>query len=445
MDSDSDSDSDTHFSEDSEETDINEEELFNTRLQRIRENNPETTSLYAGGDDNHIHNLSNEVWEQLGRDISNNTYFKSLNLNSGALSSYQVTCLFRGLTSSNSIEDMQLYNNGFSVAGLRSMVPFLQNATNLNYLDLDDNNIQSEGFNMMFRSLRDSPIETLRCSRCSLESIEIDKEHMPHNLQHLHLDGNNINTDGCRELAKLLQDGNTTLTTLNLNHNNIDDDGVEILVDALQNNTSLKILYLKGNNEISIEGMKACLRLVNNISSIKANLKSNHTLRNLLVNDVEYESINPVENIQLQKICGALAINSKHKNDPEAAGRAKVMQTQLHSVKRAELTNLLGVTRSLCSEINPLHLPEVLALVGLHHGQEELYVALKSSIAGVISTVNRKECIQQRRTCLVAELAELDAELAAINESELDVVEIGSGESRSSKRRRKWWWGLWDR
>ena len=64
-------------------------------------------------------------------------------------------------------------------------------------------------------------------------------------------------------------------------------------------------------------------------------------------------------------------------------------------------------------------------------------VALKSSIAGVISTVNRKECFRQRRAYLVAELAELDAELAAINESERDVVGVESGESRSSKRRRK--------
>ena len=93
----------------------------------------------------------------------------------------------------------------------------------------------------------------------------------------------------------------------------------------------------------------------------------------------------------------------------------------------------------LYDEINPLHLPEVLSLIGQHQGQGELYVALKSSIAGVISTVNRKECFRQRRAYLVAELAELDAELEAINESERDVVGVESGESRSSKRRRKWW------
>jgi len=429
------SDSDTHFSEDSEETDINEEELFNTRLQRIRENNPETTSLNenAEGEDNFIHNLSNEVWEQLGRDIANNIYFKSLVLYSGALNDQKMKFLFRGLTRSNIIRDMQLFENGFSVAGVRSMVPFLQNATNLNYLDLDDNNIQSEGFNILFSALRNKPIETLRCSRCFLESIEIDIDCFPKRLTTLHLDGNNINADGCRELVKLLERGESSLTALHLDNNNIDDDGVEILVDALRNNTSLEVLYLMENDGISVEGMKACLRLLNDISCINATLQSNHTLIDIYIDVTDHDQGEVVQT----HIGTATSINERNQYNPEAAGKEKVIQTQLHSGKRAKLADLQGVTRSLYSDINPLHLPEVLALVGLHHGQRELYVALKSSIAGVISTVNRKGCIQQRRAYLVAELEELDAELEAINESERDAVGIESDESRSSSKRRR--------
>eukprot|EP00984_Skeletonema_dohrnii_P019635 scaffold9441_cov77-Skeletonema_dohrnii-CCMP3373.AAC.1 len=433
-----DSDSD-HFSEVSD----NDEEVFNTHLQRFREhiliNDPGTTSFHAGSDDD-THYISNEVWEQLGRDISNNTYFESLNLNSGALNDDRISFFFRGLTRSNTIGHMELYKNGLSAVGVLSMVPFLQNANNLKYMDLDDNNIQSEGFNVLFRALRSSPIETLRCSRCSLDSIEIDKEHIPDNLQNLHLDGNNINTDGCRGLATLLQRGESSLTQLHLDHNYIDDDGVEILVNALRNNTSLKDLYLSNNNAISIEGMKACFRLVNDISCINATLQSNHTLR-----DIYIETDHDQGDVVQTHIGTATLINERNQYNPEAAGKEKVIQTQLHSGKRAELAYLQGVNRSLYSEINPLHLPEVLALVGQHHGQELLYVALKSSIAGVISTVNRKECIQQRRAYYAAKLEELDAELEAINESERDVVGIGNDESRSSKRRRKWWWGLWDR
>ena len=93
-------------------------------------------------------------------------------------------------------------------------------------------------------------------------------------------------------------------------------------------------------------------------------------------------------------------------------------------------------------EIDPLHLPEVLRLVGNNQCQGDLYTALKSSIAGVISTVNRKECLKQQRGYHNAIIAEhsakveaIDAELAAIEAAEGSVLHIGS-ESRSNKRRR---------
>ena len=74
---------------------------------------------------------------------------------------------------------------------------------------------------------------------------------------------------------------------------------------------------------------------------------------------------------------------------------------------------------------------------GRHHGQGELYAALKSSIAGVISAVNRKEFIQQQMSYYATRLEELGAELAAINEAEANAVEIGSvSPSNSGKRRR---------
>ena len=112
----------------------------------------------------------------------------------------------------------------------------MQNANNLLELHLDYNNIQSEGFNVLFRALRDSPIEMLRCGNCDIKSIEIDKNDVPNNLRFLSLSRNSINADGCREISKLLQGGDSTLTTLSLVDNKIDDEGVTILADALQSN-----------------------------------------------------------------------------------------------------------------------------------------------------------------------------------------------------------------
>jgi len=275
MDSDNDSSSDhSDPSVDEEE----EERKWLAELQRIRENSYYTTDLDARGSHSYIQNMTDEDWEELGRDISNSTRLVSLNAGAGALNDHKMASLFRDLTESSSIRIMELYDNGLSVVGVRSMVPFLQNASNLVYLDLEDNNIQSEGFNMLFRALRDIPIEELFCSGCGIDSIEIDSEHISKHLKRLHLNKNIINADGCRELSKLLQGGASTLTDLFLNNNEIDDNGVEILVNSLQRNTSLEALSLRGNDAISNQGNEMLLKLVNNISSIEATLQSNHTL-----------------------------------------------------------------------------------------------------------------------------------------------------------------------
>ena len=322
------------------------------------------------------------------------------------------------------------------------MVPFLQNANNLTHLSLDSNNMQSEGFNLLLRALRDSPVEKLDCQYCNIESIEIDSEIKPKHLKQLYLDYNNINAAGCRELAKVLQGGDAILTSLHLPGNMIDDEGVGVLVDSLQNNTSLRELYLQENDGISKQGKVMLLKLVNDISSINATLQSNHTLRNITFTS------DPDEQIQ-RYIIMATEINNVTIGNELDAGIVKVIQMQLDSVERAELAEIQGVSHSVYSEIDPLILPEVLAVVGLNYEQGELYVALKSSIAGVISTVNRKECLKQRiaeqraivaeyRTKIEAAEADIEAaeaEIKAFEAMEVHVMDNVSA-SRSKKRRR---------
>ena len=167
---------------------------------------------------------------------------------------------------------------------------------------------------------------------------------------------------------------------------------------------------------------------MNDISNIKATLRSNHTLLKIFcINTM----IDP-DKIQGQ-IDNATCINVEY--SPGEVGREKLIQLQLDSKIRARLAGLQGVSHSFYSEINPLHLPEVLSIVGRRHGRKELYVALKSSIAGVISTVNRKACILKKRDYYLAKVELLNAELAAIEAAEVDAVHVGS-KSRSSKRRR---------
>ena len=415
-------------------------------VQRIKENDPHTTVIKWSGmerNDYFIQSMTNKEWEELGRDIANNTHLKDLTLNESALNLRAPSFLFRGLTRSSSIKQMNLNNNRLSATGVRSMVPFLQNANNLTSLDLDNNNIQSEGFNELFRALRYSPIEMLHCDRCGIGSIEIDRDHIPKHLTFLRLNDNSINTDGCRGIAKLLQGDDSTLSNLYLYGNKIDDNGVGILVDALQNSNSLTTLNLSENYGISKQGMTMLLKFVNDISSIKATLESNHTL------DLYCKKISFNADKEIQRHIGeAMTISRNNISNPEAAGREKVIQTQLNSVKRAELADLQGVNQSLYNEIDPLHLPEVLSLVGHHHGHGELYVALKSSIVGLFSTVNMKKCMQKKKEYHVAKAAEhaaiaaehrakaeeIDAKLATMDQAaEANQVDV---DSQSNKRRR---------
>ena len=411
-------------------SDEDEGESWDETLQRIKRNDPSVKSLVSGSDD--IQNMTNEELEELGRDIANNTHLTDLHLCLAALNDHRISCLFRGLKRTSSIKEFELYGNLFGIAGVRSMVPFLQNANNLNNLDLDANNIQSEGFNVLFRALSDSPIAQLYCSICGIESIEIASEHAPKQLKRLFLNCNNINADGCTEVAKLLQGGNATLERLYLRDNKIDDEGVEILTNALRSNTSLNGLDLRGNVDISDQGQTMLLKLVNDISSIEATLQSNHTLEFI------FSGADLFRGIRL-----AMEINMKNKRNPEAAGRKKVIQTQLHSETRAQLAEIQGVNHSLYSEINPLHLPGVLELVGRCHGLGELYIALKSSMAFLISTENKKECIRQqmayhkkRMAHHTEKLEELGTKLAAIEAADESATLSFGSESRSIKKRR---------
>ena len=185
------------------------EQELRDNLQRIKANDPNKTSIHIDGTDGeHVQNIKYEDWEEIGRDINNNTHLEELYLDGALISSYddqshdhKMTALFRGLTMSSSIRKVSLGENDFDIHGIWSMVPFLKNATILTSLSVSRNNIGSEGFYALFLALSDSPIESLYCNYCGIESIEIDCDHIPKNLRQLFLNGNRINADGCRELT----------------------------------------------------------------------------------------------------------------------------------------------------------------------------------------------------------------------------------------------------
>ena len=447
-------------------------EHFDRDLPRARNNDPNVYNLNARGNYHTIMNMTDDDWEDIGRDISNNTHLEILCL-SGSLNDRTALFFFRGLTGSRSIAHFDLKDNEFSSAVVRAMDQFLQNAPELEQLELEGNNIGSEGFNLLMRSLHDNPIVVLECSccgitssieiekvptnlqelnltdnniqsegfnlllrslpgikdlhcnYCGIDSFSIDRDSFPRELFALGLSGNNITADGCRQLSFLLQREDSELQYMELINNKIDDEGVAVLVNALRVNESLGTLLLRDNNGISRNGQIMLLKLVADLSSIEATLDSNHFLEEIDLDDIDPEVTKYIDQITRMN----RGNYSRTRNYYE-----KVIKTQLDSKIRTELARLQGVEHSLYSEINPLHLPEVLSLVGCRFESGELFVALKSSIADVISTVNRKLCVQQRRAYHAAMVKELDAELAEIEAAERG--EDNGNETQGRKRQR---------
>ncbi len=72
------------------------EEDFQRSLVSIRENDPYMTEFNLWGHDNRAQNFTDVDWEQLGRDIVNNTYIKELSLHIGVLSDHKKCLLYFG-------------------------------------------------------------------------------------------------------------------------------------------------------------------------------------------------------------------------------------------------------------------------------------------------------------------------------------------------------------
>ena len=433
--------SDYHSSSEEEESSLDGSDVvymvgterdFLSDLISMRENDQRVKTFITDDSFDWIRTMTDEDWEQLGRDISNSSYLRKLVM-FNYFDDDNMSPFFRGLTRSSSIRRLSLpfEENYICLDGIQSMLPFLQNASNLLELNMTGNNgnIISEGFSLLFRALSESPIKKITFNNFHMDSFEIDDAYVPNNLVILDLNGNKINAVECRQIAKLLRREDATLEELHLGQNEIDDEGISILANALQTNTSLSLMNLHGNEEITIEGMKLLLKLINDISSIKATLQSNHTLHSMSFPE-SFESIPMFETEIVREIKQIFRMNEYPWSNPDRTGKRKVILTQLDSKRRAKMCRLQGLgddTKSPYTELGPLLLPEVLEIVGKHHGLREFYESFRVRVADLWTTVNRKKVVQQRRDeiskqmeALAKEKKELDTELELIEQEEMD-------------------------
>ena len=384
-------------------TDISEE--VQAFIKDIKDNNSDVNELVIRSDD--ADDFTDQAWRLLGRYIANNTHLNILDLDESRLTDEKIILLFNELTSSKSLERLDLDCNSFGIEGLRSIVPLLQNSPNLSRLWLGDNRrIDSECFEILVRALHGRPIEKLSCIRCNIADITaLDRYNLP-NLQILNLNGNKIGKEGCITISNLLQKEGSTLTTLYLRDTNMGNNEAEIIAASLKNNTNLKELHLT-NSDITERGYKAFSKLLVDVSSIESTYNSNHTLSELNLG---------IYDIGIQYACK----ENKLSNNPEVVGRAKVIKCQLNSQNRKEISGLQGIEYSsignIFADIEVNLLPRILALIGRELGHSEFYTSLLPVAPDLLSFINREAILEEERAKNTLQVADITSQIAALTQ-----------------------------
>ena len=179
------------------------------------------------------------------------------------------------------------------------------------------------------------------------------------------------------------------MTHLSLCNNRIGNEGVAALAEALKNDTWLQTLAIHSNELITDESKVLLLKLVIDVSSIKATLQSNYTLRRVEVAEPRLAFQERDEYHDLIREATDINEEFPYPGNREAVGREKVIRLQLDSYWREQLADLQGVRRSVYSEIDPLYLPEVLSLIGRRNGKTELFKAVSSTIMTLLHSGTR--------------------------------------------------------
>ena len=402
---------------------------YTIRIKRIRSNDPETDKLFVEWRD--ATKFSDLAWRLIGRYIANNTHLKYLDIRN-ALCDSKASMLFSELVGSSSLKSLNFFANNFGTTGIQRMVRFFQNSPNLSFIDLSySNHINTAAFEVLVNALDGKCVKKLDLINCCIDDVSaLGNVTLPHlqtlnlndnsiqnignissytALENLDLNNNNIGTDGCRVIAHLLQKEDTNLATLHLDDNDINNEGAEIIANSIKHNTKLKILHLVGSNNITEMGYTAFLKMLTDISSITNTYNSNHTLT-----DLSLPLLTKTRTMNVRKPIWRHIKNMLNINEDISAGKEKIIQYQLNSSNRTELSDLQGITcpthNSLFAQIDPVVLPDVLSLIGRHYSQNDLYCALITTASDLTSLVNKPVAIKEKIEKKKQRIASLNAE-----------------------------------
>jgi len=232
--------------------------------------------------------LDGEIFTMLDQFFKNNISLEVLTINGCNLEEdgcWRLLALAIG--NCNSLTDLTLMNNTISDEGLVDIITALSIHPRLQHLDLEDNCLQKNGCIALATLLKCS---VTGLQQLDLGSNELDDESIGvlvpvlKNYSHLEslrlTDNDSITSKGWQHLATILENPNSNLKELNLyGRSNFDDKALTVFARSLINNRSLHTLNLNDNQAITDEGWKVLSKSLCDTSSVNSTFLSNHTLR----------------------------------------------------------------------------------------------------------------------------------------------------------------------
>jgi hypothetical protein len=237
--------------------------------------------------------ILDEYWDQLEAKIDGRkqqeivTEIEGIHITNVEMKKERLAALVAILISgraTNSCTYLDFNNANLCGEGIISLSKLVEASLMLQLFYLTHNQIDCmESARGLSRALKSHTcIDKLLLTHCDLgSSPEILLIILQSDVKYINLDNNNIDSLGAVMIAEYLE-SDPPISRIDLDRNRLNDDDAMLISQALKRNTNLKIISLSSNNFTSI-GVKALLTCVFDASSLNAISESNHTLTEMII------------------------------------------------------------------------------------------------------------------------------------------------------------------
>jgi len=265
-----------------------------------------------------IHSITPTGWRYFFDSLQRRgTQLKKLDISGNRIGEICIQALGSLLSSMSTMKCLCMgFGNNTPQGWVSLFTSLLDSNLDLEKLDLDRNNIDDEGIQILVR---------LISTMTSLKSLCLDENEL-------------VSTAGWQGLTEFFQRPDFALEELSLGENNVDDDTLIPMTIALVNNKTLQRLNLEESFDedtgeyftlITERGWEALSSLLCNKTSIMDTYNSNHSLNYV------YCELCPDDLVSLLKL-------NKNKDKVEVA-RQKILQTHLSSGDTSKMQELLDM------------------------------------------------------------------------------------------------------